>query len=172
MLTEALRYTQLLFPIIPLCSHNHSHMSEAHVLHCKSPGKRPLIKNWQNAGVPSEQQVKEWFKRWPTANIGLVLGRSAGLVALDVDGEFGQSMLTELSGNDLPATWQFTTPGGGMRYVFSLPQNTACPKFTYRDPDSTHTHSELAILGDGSCTVLPPSIHKNGGIYTWINSPE
>lgn len=172
MLNEALQYLQLQFPIIPLCSHDHSCMSRIHLSTCKSPGKRPLIKNWQDAGIPSEQQVKDWFRRWPTANIGIVLGISSGLVALDVDGPFGFAKLEELAGGNLPETWQFSTPGGGMRYLFSIPPGIGCPKFTFRDPDTSHQHSELAILGDGSCTVLPPSLHRNGGTYAWIKSPE
>lgn len=117
----ALKYAALGFSIIPLCPGDHSCMSDTHIATCRSPGKRPLIKEWQNAEVPSEQQVEEWFRRWPSANIGLVLGSRSGFVALDVDGQFGQDKLLEISaGNHLSDAWQFSTPGG-VCVMFTLP---------------------------------------------------
>lgn len=171
MLKAAQLYIQLDLPIIPLCSGDHSGMSTGHIVACRSPGKRPLIRDWQNAKVPTEQEVREWFRRWPTANIGLLLGQTSGLVGLDVDGTFGHEMLQKLNDGQLPASWQFSTPGGGMRYLFAAPPGRDCPSRHIRDPDQSKQHSELAILGDGKCTVLPPSKHANGGTYTWINPP-
>lgn len=168
--TAAIQYANLQIPIIPMCSFDHSGMSKGHILSCRSPGKRPLIKNWQNAGVPSLEQIDNWFERWPTANIGLVLGQKSGIIAIDVDGLFGFDSLARISSGTIPDTWQFSTPGGGMRYLFKIPLGQNYRTSKIRDPELCNQHSELAFLGDGSCTVLPPSRHKNGGSYTWIKT--
>ncbi|MGO4734272.1 bifunctional DNA primase/polymerase [Paenibacillus sp. 2KB_22] len=168
MLEYALEYKRLGLPIIPLCSGDHSGMNDYHTENCRSPGKSPLIK-WKDRNIPSDQEVQDWFKRWPNANLGLVLGNDKGLVALDIDGEYGHRQLLQLNNGEIPDTWSFSTPGGGMRYVFRAPTDQQCRTRHISNPDKTQIHSELAILGNGSYTVLPPSIHQNGGIYKWIN---
>lgn len=173
ILLAAYQYAALSLNIIPVCSGDHSGMTSNHRATCRSPGKQPLITNWPNNGVPDKQQIDDWFRRWPTANIGLVLGVGSGLVALDVDGQFGHDTLLKISnGNNLSDAWQFSTPGGGMRYIFTAPKGRECRKFSISDPNPNHIHSELAFLGDGCYTVLPPSKHANGGIYTWIKAPK
>ncbi|MEK4153643.1 bifunctional DNA primase/polymerase [Paenibacillus sp. FSL R10-2779] len=173
ILRAAHQYASLSLHIIPVCSGDHSGMSSNHLATCRSPGKQPLIKNWKKHGVPNSQQIDDWFRRWPTANIGLVMGVGSGLVALDIDGEFGGDTLIKISnGDNLSDAWQFSTPGGGMRYIFTAPKGRECRKFSIIDPNPNHAHSELAFLGDGSFSVLPPSKHTSGGIYTWINAPK
>ena len=50
-------------------------------------GKRPIIKGWQrfNHEMPGEDQVAEWCRRYPDANVGLAVGPASGVVAVDVD---------------------------------------------------------------------------------------
>jgi hypothetical protein len=165
---KALRYyASIKWPVIPLCSHDHSHMSEGHKRNCSNPGKMPLIKEWPSAKVPTQEQIEDWCKKWPTMNIGLVLGQASRVVAIDVDGEEeGDELLEELSSGDLPETLQFKTPGGGMRYLYYNPHPEKAHKFSRVHSELAHT--ECALLGDGCQTVLPPSIHQNGGHYEWI----
>ncbi|MEK8204162.1 bifunctional DNA primase/polymerase [Paenibacillus sp. FSL L8-0696] len=172
ILLAAYQYAALSLNIIPVCSGDHSGMTPNHRATCRSPGKQPLITNWPNNGVPDKQQIDDWFRRWPTSNIGLVLGSPSGIVAIDIDGPFGHKELLHISNGDIPETWQFSTPGGGMHYLFSTPSNQIYKRFSISDPDPNSRHSELAFLGEGTYTVLPPSKHANGGIYTWIKAPN
>ncbi len=163
-------YAKMELPVIPLCPFDHSGMSEEHLNRCNNPGKTPLILRWVNARVPSEELIDEWLIKWPNCNIGLVLGKVSGLIAIDVDGQYGAETLQKISGGDLPETWQFSTPGGGMRYLYRFPKNLNLKKF--QDTNKELAHNECALLGEGFQTVMPPSTHQNGGKYEWIHLPQ
>lgn len=165
-----LYYAAIGWSVIPLCSHDHSHMSDRHIVTCKNPGKSPLISGWPSSDVPSRDTIEGWCKQWPTLNIGLVLGEPSGIIAIDVDGEKGFELLEELSAGDVPTTLQFSTPGGGMRYLFRNPYPEKAHKFQLTFPELAH--NECSLLGDGCQTVLPPSVHQNGGVYKWIHQPH
>jgi putative DNA primase/helicase len=159
--------------IIPLCSHDHEGTSNIHRGACNSPGKAPLLGKWQQAGRPTAETIDEWLDRYPSCNVGLVLGLESGLVGIDVDGPGGEEALREWSGGDLPTTWEFTTPGGGRRLLYSVPQSLydqgleklGNPARQSRGAD----HEECRLMGDGRQTVLPPSIHPNGKRYAWTH---
>ncbi|MEK5161211.1 bifunctional DNA primase/polymerase [Paenibacillus urinalis] len=161
-------YAEMGWPVFPVCSHDHDGMTGRHKATCDRPGKRPLIKNWQHCKAPNEERIKEWIDTWSCFNIGLLLGSPSGLVGIDVDGEGGKRLLRHLSGGDLPTTWMFQTPNNGMRYLYRIPD-----KYTLNSDqtqDTSQAHSECRLLGEGCQTILPPSIHANGGRYQWINS--
>ncbi|MBK5198626.1 MAG: bifunctional DNA primase/polymerase [Methyloceanibacter sp.] len=52
--------------------------------------KRPLIR-WEHLHNerPTEDDVAEWFRRWPHANVGIVTGEISNLIVLDVDPKHG-----------------------------------------------------------------------------------
>lgn len=56
-------------------------------------GKRPIVR-WQiyQDGMPGEKAVRDWFARWPNANLSVVTGTISGIVVLDVDPD----VITEL----------------------------------------------------------------------------
>jgi P4 family phage/plasmid primase-like protien len=151
-------------PIIPLCSYDHSDMSFKHKETCFRPGKRPIFKGWNKSYIPSIKTINSWFEKVPNCNIGVVTGSNSGIVAIDTDGELGQKMLKQISNNNLPKTWLFTTPGGGTRHLYRIPNGLVLKKYQ----KSLGNHNECALLGEGQMTVLPPSIHENGGIYEWV----
>lgn len=127
-------------------------------------GKKPLLKGWQKRVETSLDEVESWIAEWPEFNIGLVLGSASGIVGIDIDGQEAGKRLKELSQGDLPLTWGFSTPGGGKRYLFKLPQGVTAKKYV---ETLAGEHSELAFLGEGQQTILPPSVHPNGGTYKW-----
>ncbi|MGG3887332.1 bifunctional DNA primase/polymerase [Brevibacillus panacihumi] len=128
-------------------------------------GKAPCIKDWKNNGKPTREEVEHWITKYPDLNIGLVLGSVSKIVGIDIDGKEAWSRLQEVSKEDLPETWAFKTPGGGKRLLYKIPEGMVCKKWV---ESLDGEHSELALLGEGQQTILPPSIHPNGGIYTWI----
>jgi putative DNA primase/helicase len=163
---EMKELAELGYPVIPICPGNHDGVSEWHKEKCTSPGKAPLVIEWNKRRYTTEEEITEWEEEFPNANLGLVLGCVSGLVGVDVDGEFGFERLKHFSNGDIEDTWQFTTPGGGMRYIFRIPEGVSIKK--KKIDDKTKEHSELAILGNGSNTVMPPSCHVNGGRYLWV----
>ena len=164
----ALAYEKMGLPILPLCPPDHAGMSLSHRNACKAPGKAPLLPDWSHRGPPLPEEVEGWFKKWPTCNIGLLLGDTGtnNLVGIDIDGAAGESVLEEYSKGILPPTWEFRT-ANGRRLIYSLPENAESKKKAIKTKDG-----ELAFLAQGQQTVMPPSIHHTGKVYEWISSPD
>lgn len=140
-------YATLGFPVIP-CN-----------------GKTPLIKDWPQRKTSTAEDVEAWVAKWPQLNIGLVLGSASGIVGIDIDGPEAEQKLQEISQGNLSETWAFNTPGRGKRLLYSIPQGFQAKKWTM---SLEGEHNELALLGEGNQTIVPPSIHPNGGTYQWV----
>ncbi len=166
VLDAALAYLKVSLPIIPICSPDHRGESLKHREICSSHGKVPVILGWQTRTTTKKEEVTKWFASHPHRNIGLPTGNASKLVGIDVDGELGEKYLQELSKGDLPETWEFTT-GKGRRLLYALPDGIKVKKF--KQAEKGTKHEELALLGDGQQTVVPPSIHVLGHKYTWLS---
>gem|GEM_PF-1060596 len=160
----AKKYAKRGLSIIPVCSHNHEDMNQEHRQKCKAPGKAPLIAGWPNQDVTNFSKIDLWWRKFPKANIGMVLGSRTGLVAIDIDGVSGEDILANWSQGDLPPTWEYIT-GHGRRLIYALPEGIIAKKVTRTDRE--RAHSECALMGDGQMIVMPPSIHYTGVTYEW-----
>jgi hypothetical protein len=108
-------------------------------------------------------EVDDMWERYPIGNVGLVLG---SIIRIDVDGDPAYELLQALSGGDLPATWTFYTPAGPHpQYLYACPEGRE--RVRTGKQNTREGHNELAILALGSLTVVPPSRHPGGGVYTW-----
>ena len=113
--------------------------------------KIPLIpwKEYQNR-LPTEIEIKDWWKKYPNANIGIVTGKISNLIVVDV--ERGGSI------SQFPETDTVETGGGGWHLYYSyIPFENKTRIFPLTD-----------IRGDGGYVVAPPSIHKSGNKYKLI----
>lgn len=127
-------------------------------------GKRPIVR-WQTFGerYPTEAEVRDWFERWPTANVAVVTGLISGVVVLDVDPSHGgEESLARLALRNagLPRTVEATTGGGGRHVYFKH------PGFEVRN--RTGFFPGLDLRGDGGVIIVPPSIHPWGRPYRWL----
>jgi len=130
-------------------------------------GKKPVLVEWaKRNAMPTTEEIEEWLEKWPNMNIGLVLGAASGIVGIDVDGPQALERLQEISGGDIPETWSYKTPGSeaGRRLLYRLPEGIGKASKWFDKLEGEH--SELAFLGDGQQTIVPPS--QNGKPYTWI----
>ena len=165
-------------PIIPLCFPNHQYTTETHNKICNNPGKVPLIKDWTTWNKTTESNIEKWKKTFKNFNIGIPLGEASGLIRVDIDGgEEGMKLLDQMTGGeDLPSTWEFQTPSGGLGMLYKIPKELLGKVKLEKHyiSDKSKDHVECALLGEGQQTVLPPSRHKNGGEYKWLagHSPE
>jgi len=121
-------------------------------------GKPPLIADWPNV-IATPELVREWWARWPDANIGVRTG--GGLAVVDVDprngGDRALALLQERHGG-LPCTPEVATGGGGRHLYFRGPRVLA----------SRDVAPGVELKADGRQVVAPPSVHpETGRPYVW-----
>jgi len=76
------------------------------------PGKkRPIYPGGFHNATCDEEQVREWWKKHPNANIGVPTGRASGITVVDVDGPVGVESIRNAIGS-LPETRVHMTPHG------------------------------------------------------------
>jgi len=92
-------------------------------------GKEPMIKQWPELATHDEEKIREWWGKWPDANIGIFTGKYNGgkeaLLAVDVDvkeGKRGDLTLIEreMEGFEFPPTFTQTTPTGGKHLIYKV----------------------------------------------------
>lgn len=164
-LMAALDYLSRGWPALAVCPPDHKGISGKHAENCTSPGKAPIgrWKEFQDR-LPTEAEVREQWRRCPTANVGVVLGPVSRLIRIDVEGAKGEAELRRRSKGDLPDTLEFTS-GKGRGLLFAIPEGVDLR--TTVKPIAVN--EELRLQGKGAQTVLPPSRHKNGQRYRWID---
>ncbi|SDE13149.1 putative DNA primase/helicase [Actinobaculum suis] len=129
-------------------------------------GKRPCCpmgKNFANASS-DQATISQWWRTWPTANIGLVA--TFGIVVVDLDPRHGGSpeKLAELAGGQLPETATVRTGSGGWHYYFTSSAPIGC------SAGKLAPGIDVRAGGTGY-VVAPPSIHPATGLpYEWVNS--
>lgn len=152
-LTSALTYVRRGWSVIPVWPRD----------------KRPSIP-WgaHQRRCADEAEVREWFQRWPEANVGIVTGAVSSLVVLDVDARHGgDDSLAKLerAHGPLPHTIEAATGGGGRHMYFAHPGGGL-----------VHNQVGLAagidLRADGGFVVAPPSIHPSGRRYEWSHPPD
>lgn len=126
--------------------------------------KRPTIRwlEYQHR-LATEDEIKEWYRRWPDGNVGIVTGVVSGLVVLDIDPKHdGDASLAELiqEHGPLPHTIEALTGGGGRHVYFAHPGGIVRNKVGLLPG--------IDLRGDGGCVVAPPSIHASGKAYSWL----
>ena len=129
---------------------------------CESPGKHPRTVHGVKDATTDERTVREWWVRWPQANVGIATGRASGLVVLDVDrARGGQASLELLRAEcpDLQKAPTVETGGGGIHLYFAHADGHI--------PNKVDFLPGLDIRGDGGYVVAPPSRHKSGRTYQW-----
>jgi hypothetical protein len=129
---------------------------------CSSPAKHPRVASGLKSATTDEEQIREWWARWPRANVAIRTGAISGLVVLDIDPQHdGERTLGWLLGQhpDLGATRTIRTGSGGRHLYFAHPGGTI------RNDAGKRLGPGLDIRGDGGYVIAPPSRHARGGVY-------
>lgn len=168
MLNEALRYQTLGWSIVPLHWITMQGKCSCGNEQCPSPGKHPRIKTKEfQSRIATVDELKEWWGRWPKANIGLIPGEISRLIVLDVDEPKGVDTLREKK-LAVPITVRSQTGSGGYHHFFQWPGY----KCANHAGQIGHTIlPNVDFRGDGGLVVLPPSNHISGRVYEWIKGP-
>jgi len=138
------------------------------VLPVKSKQKIPQIKEWQKLATTDQRIIRDWWGKWPNANVGIATGEESNLLVLDVDADADK----DLDGNEtldqleqryagLPPTIEVLTPRGGRHLYFQY----------LKGQDIRNSAGALGegldIRGEGGYVVAPPSVLLKGRPYAW-----
>jgi hypothetical protein len=128
------------------------------VIPLRPASKRPAISRWQVFcdRLPTSAEQAAWLSAFPDGNIGLPLGQSSGLVALDVDNFSLAIIFDELAQAGIPPVWKRVGRKGA---VLLFRFNGQCTK-RYFLADGT---TAFELLSSGAQVVIPPSIHPETG---------
>jgi putative DNA primase/helicase len=167
--SAALEYAQCGWWVIPLQSVHNGVCTCRKGAECdQKPGKHPRTKHGFKDASAESAVIREWWRRWPDANIGIVTGKVSGrLVGLDVDpkhgGDKSLAKLEEKYGK-LPDTHKVRTGGGGWHLYFIVPGGVEVRCSIGEIGDG------LDVKAEGGYLVGAGSLHESGNRYEIENS--
>lgn len=124
---------------------------------CLHVGKHPRIAGGVHNASHDLDQVDEWWKQWPDANIAIATGEASGLVVVDVDGPEGEASLNGVL-DSIPDAPRCIT-GLGFHLYFQHPGTPV--------RNSSGLMPRLDVRSDGGYVIAPPSRHRSNAIYQW-----
>ena len=114
-----------------------------------------------------EDEVRDWFIKWPEAMIGIVTGPVSDLMAIDIDlyklKDNEQAKIYEL----IPKTIEgpiSISPEGGHHRLFRYPDNGTVVK------TATGILPGLDIKALKGIVTMPPSINQDGNPHRWMGN--
>jgi hypothetical protein len=127
---------------------------------CESQGKHPRTTHGLKDATTDPGIIRQWWARWPTANVGVVTG--LGFDVLDVDGLEAREALRACA----------PLPGHGL---YGPTVRTGRGWHVYVAPTGLGNRAGLVEgcdwRGRGGLVVAPPSRHASGATYRWVNGP-
>lgn len=136
---------------------------------CSSPGKHPLVRRGLNEATTDACVIKEWWRRWRSANVGVATGATSGIVVLDIDLPTAIASLERLIDVGLPRTLTGLTGGGGIHLVFSS-DDAVLGNSVGRLPGIDDELPGIDLRANGGYLVAPPSAHRSGSRYEWLET--
>ncbi len=125
---------------------------------CPSPGKHPLMPNWQGIATSNAQKVKSWFASGKPINLAIATGRKNKdgkyLVALDAD-IADHPFLDHLKQYGRTVTQKSGSGGSHALYWSDIPVKNSCQLLD----------EKLDVRGEGGILIIAPSKHKSGNSY-------
>jgi len=148
LLKSALLYRSIGFSVIPI----------------KPLGKKPITA-WEEfqSRIASEDEIRAWWTKTPSANIGIVTGKISGIFVVDLDKyapDYSEEIFNQYFPDNLICPTASTARGGQHLY-FSYPENSNI-SIGARNVDG------IDFRGEGGFVVAPPSIGENKKPYEWI----
>lgn len=133
---------------------------------CAAAGKHPVFNKWREVATTDPDKLRSWWRQWPRANVGLLMGGAAGLVCVDIDGDEGRESLKQLeeANSPLPATRTQMTgrAGGGEHRIFHVD-----PFYVDWIKNRARVAPGLDFRSEGGLIVAAPSLHTSGNHYKW-----
>ncbi|MDQ3780468.1 MAG: bifunctional DNA primase/polymerase [Chloroflexota bacterium] len=159
----ATAYTDLGLPVFPVHAVDPSERCTCGTDCGRNAGKHPRTPNGLLDASLDPNRIRDWWSRWPDANVAVATGATAGIWVLDVDPVNGglESLETLEAGNgELHPTWCVETGGGGFHLWFLL-QGVGLRNSV------GHLGPGLDVRAEGGYVLVPPSRHRSGNRYVW-----
>jgi putative DNA primase/helicase len=158
------------------------------VFPCHPNDKRPLVgESSEGAGdaglyraTCDQAQIREWWKRWPDAMIGVPTGAPIGAWVIDVDPKGGVTVdqvleqIEQTVGERIPPAPMVRTPRGGLHIYLALPDGLELGNRAGVIP-------HVDVRGTGGYVIVPPSVRRGakarkdgceGKAYEWLAEPS
>lgn len=158
-LEAALRYLELGWAVIPMKTAGDK--TEQDIKDGVEVEKRPHVK-WKHLQkrLPTEKEIRQWFTKWPDANIALICGEVSGVFALDLDSQEAIDYYTAAYDSDIRDTMcQKTTDG--IHAIFKTNGKQI--------PLIRGISKDIDLKGEASYIMVEPSLHPSGEMYKWMN---
>jgi hypothetical protein len=125
------------------------------VFPCAPGGKQPLTTHGFHDATADDSTVREWWRRWPNANLGIPTGAPSGVEVVDIDVHTtgsGFAAFERAWGAGLVDGWAWLvrTPSGGVHAYFL--RRTTDEQRSWQVP-----RQHVDFRGDGGYIVAPPS---------------
>ncbi len=105
----------------------------------------------------TEDELRAWWGRWPTAMIGIVTGKVSNLFVVDCDSEDGYRKIQGFLPDSLSLPVALTPRGGWHLYFIFLPGFTI----------ASGIMDGVDFRAEGGYVVAPPSVNGTGKAYKW-----
>lgn len=132
---------------------------------CSSKGKHPRTRHGVHEATTDKTAIRDWWRQWPDANVGIATGKASGIIVVDIDprngGDRDYTTLIKEHGR-FPAKLEAATGGGG-RHLF----------YAYDDAPIVYKPARgIEIKADNGFVVATPSLHESGKRYKWKVLPS
>lgn len=144
------------WPVLPLCWPDDAGNCACGGGH-EQAGKAPLLSDGYRGASLDRAKVAGWWRRWPSANVGIDLHR-AGIVVVDADSDDAVEEVLTLW--DISASTPWVETGKGRHWYFQRPDGVSGRYIR------TGLSQAIDILADGY-VVAPPSRHRSGAVYRY-----
>src|SRR5450755_817672 len=161
MLDFALYYANEGLRVLPLHSARSAGCCTCGQANCSSVAKHPITRNGVKDASCDPAQIREWWRLYPDANVGIATGE--GLLVVDIDPRHGGLLEALQAVVALPATATVQTGSGGPHLYFQYDKQLALRNTAGKLAPGIDTRAE------GGYVVAPPSRHANGQRYRWKN---
>lgn len=135
-------------------------------MNCPSPGKHPLMANWQMIATTDPKKVMSWLGGKKPVNLALSTGRKSSVVGkylVVADGDLVNHPFLQRLANHSKTVTQRTGGGGDHAFYWSsVPVKNSCQL----------VEEKVDIRGSGGIVIIAPSLHKSGNKYEFTCSLE
>lgn len=150
LLADAIQIAKF-WPIFPVIRHGDN-------------AKKPYLANGFKGATQDEATIREWWRRWPEADIAIPTGAATGLLVIDIDPRHGGDDSLEdlrLNYGPLPDSVEAVTQSGGQHLYY---------QWDGRARNAVGILPGIDVRGEGGYVVVPPSLGPSGQGYVWESS--